>query len=150
MGLEPLSVMYDLVVTKFILKSLHSDSNMKGMLLQIESSRAHPFYHHILLATKYLNHQDQHLTFGQSSGRSGGVTSLAEINERLTHYTKMDIDNFKGKLWEELLTNNEERYANYVQERMWDSTPILQPLTRNQKKLFLRTSSLEFTLFLQS
>ena len=139
-GLEPLSVQYDLVTTKFVLKSMHSDNAMKGLLLQIEGVRSHPFYHHIDLVKKYLSHKEQHITFGSRSGRLCGTTSISEIEEDCTHYNKTDIENFKCYLWGVLLSTCEESYYRYIQETT-TANPNTQLTWINSKKLFFRTSS---------
>jgi hypothetical protein len=139
MGLAPLSVHYDLVATKFILKSLHCDSTMKSMLLQIESVRSHPFYHHIVLVQRYITQKDPLLTFGRQSGRLGGYKSLANVDEHLIHYTKDDIEDFKGKLWNESLTYD-ETYSMYVHETELPNLNM-ETFSSNSKKLFPRTST---------
>ena len=137
MGLEPLSVRYDVMVVKFILKSLHSDGNMNGMILQIEGSRTHPFYHHTSLVKKYLKYKDNSISFGRSS-----VTpSLAEIDESFMYYTKADMEHFKSLLWNELL-GREESFMMAQDRHGTSSSPTVPMMLINiHKQLFHRTSS---------
>ena len=137
MGLEPLSVHYDVIVTKFVLKALNSDDSMKSILLQIESTRSHPFYHHIVLAQKYLFEQENPVC-KPASQRSNSTTSIADADKGLSHYTKDDMVVYKGKLWNELLSQD-EAYAAYNNEK--DTDFNMHVLLSNSKTLFSRTSS---------
>jgi hypothetical protein len=135
MGLEPLSVHYELIVTKFVLKSLNLDDSMKSILLQIESTRSHPFFHHIVLAQQYISGKKDPLLTTVSQ-RKNRTTSLVEADKGITHYTKEDMVAFKGKLWNELLSQD-ETYAAYTNENVF-STHVF---SLNSKRLFCRTSS---------
>ena len=133
-GLEPLSVLYDIVATKFTLKALYSDTNMRCMILQIEGSRGHPFYHHTILAKKFLEFKVQGLTFHRSSE----INSLIEIEESHTRYQKSDINDFKFLIWRDLLTlANDENLTNYITLE-YSGNKYFQLI--NHKKLFPRTS----------
>ena len=134
MGLEPLSVIYNIIATKFTLKALTSDENMRNMILQIDGSRAHPFYHHIVLVKKYLQ-QKEH---GIPVSRLTGVTTLLQVDDIHIHYQKADINKYKTQMWKDFLTleadhklMNHFNILNYTNEQF-------QP--NNHKKLFPRTS----------
>ena len=133
MGLEPLSVLYDVLATKFSLKSLHSDTNMRGLMLQIEESKDHPFHHHIVLVKKYLNHHNCENTYTR------GLELLSQMEESTTHYTKDDIDNFKNVLWKDFLiqANNEK----IVDMLTLSSLSSINFNPTNHKQLFPRTAS---------
>ena len=137
-GLEPLSVLYDVVATKFTLKSLHSDDNLNAMILQIESSRGPPFHHHTTLIKKYFNFRDSSMTFH----RACRITTLAETDVSLTHYVKSDIESYKFQLWKDLLIS-EENSVNPLHDNtdINGSTTQYDVPPKNHKKLFHRTSS---------
>lgn len=137
MGLEPLSVHYDIVATKFVLKALNSDTNMRSMMLQIEGSRHHPFYHHIVLARRYLQSKDGTILHR----RPRQHTSLGEIDNSLTQYSKDGIEEFKMILWKEFLTSEADGKLVDLFTLSSFSIPKLQ--VRNRKFLFPRTSKRE-------
>lgn len=134
MGLEPLSVSYDLVATKFTLKAIHSDSNMKGIIMQLEGSRAHPFYHHIVLTKKYLQSKE-HPT---PCGSIRRLPMLSQFPEHLSFYSKLDIKDFKTHLWKEYLTLEADKKLKDVLNHTRFSSLRIDP--RNHNILFPRTS----------
>ena len=110
MGLEPLEVLYDVISTKFVLKALHSDTNMKSMMFQIECSRNHPFYHHISLVRKYLLHKDPAIQTDQLRE----CLQISQVSDSLTYYLKSEIDDFKMELWRESLVSGRDEKLWYL------------------------------------
>ena len=104
-GLEPLSVQSDIITTKFLLKALHSDVNMRSMILQIEGARDHPFHSHIILAKKYL--QSRIETDDPVLNRSNSDSfDLSKVSAALSFYQKSDMVTYKLKVWKEHLLSD--------------------------------------------
>ena len=99
MGLEPLEILYNVLCTKFILKALNSDINMKSLIYQLEDNPRHPFYHHIVLARKYLNLNDSRFTFKRRSQ----YRYLMDVEPSKIRYSRDNINNFRALLWTERL-----------------------------------------------
>ena len=135
MGLEPLQVLYEVISTKFVLKALHSDPNMRSMMLQIECSRNHPFYHHISLVRKYLLYKDSNLRPVHSREHQ---IQLSRVSDSLTYYLKSEIEGYKMKLWKESLVSGRDEKLLYLLNLTDFSSTEFQP--RNHKILFPRTS----------
>ena len=133
-GLEPLTVHCDVITTKFILKALHSDPNMRSMILQIEGERNHPFHHHIVLAKKFL----QHNTISMSNFRNRNLPELSDYNEIYTHYTKEEMGAFKRVLWKNCITTEADKKLIDLFTLTSFSGSSLN--TTNHKMLFPRTS----------
>lgn len=101
MGLDPIVLLYKLMCTKFLLKSLSSDNNMRAIILQLEESKCHDFYHQVLLVKEYLTLKDPTIVFRQ--GRT--VYNLSQINPQHLIYTDKNIREFKISLWQDYLTS---------------------------------------------
>ena len=134
MGLEPLEVHNQMITTKFCLKALYSDNNMRGILLQIEGSRRHPFYYHIDLVKKYL--------LFISKRRTSPIPTrhyfLSDIPESSTRYTKMDIETYKYKIWKDTIQLSADTKLKNTLTLTDLSTMALD--NPNSKLLFPRTS----------
>ena len=104
-GIEPLIVQYNIICTKFLLKSLSSDDNMKGLIFQLEESRDHTFYHHIQLVKAYLTNVKSTIKF--RNGRTN--LSLAEVESNMFIYKTEDMKAWKEKLWEDYLVTRGDK-----------------------------------------
>ena len=99
MGIDPLSILYKLICTKFLLKSLTSDNNMRATILQLEEIRDHPFYHQIIFVREYLTSKDPSLVF-----RKGRISvNFSQINIECLNYNDNDIKKFKMSVWQQHL-----------------------------------------------
>ena len=101
-GLEPIAVSYNIICTKFMLKALTSDFNMRGLIYQLEENRSHPFFHHIELVKKYIQSKDSLATFT----RTGSYRYISQVDPTMLRYNKDDINNFKAIIWAEHINND--------------------------------------------
>ena len=139
MGLEPLKILYHLICTKFILKALTSDDNMKGLIYQIEGSRGHPFYPHIIMARDYISTK---CDIQQGSRRQYSSSSIIDLDSSKLIYKNSDIEVYKQKLWNDFLTSDADPKSliimNPESNKDNDSTPIQSLM--HHKVLFPRSS----------
>ena len=99
LGMEQMKILYNITSTKFVLKALNSNNNMKSIMFQIEESRNHPFYQHVLMAKNYLT--TKHGCFKER--RNGNTNTLDTVDETLLVYSKSDMNSWNVKLWNDHL-----------------------------------------------
>lgn len=102
--------------------------------MQLESSRAHPFYHHIVLVKKYLQRKE----CGTIKQRTSRLTSLSQYQDHQTFYCKSDIQDFKTYLWREHLTLDADKKLRDTINHTRFTSVTVDP--QNHKILFPRTS----------
>ena len=140
MGLEPLAIIYNIICIKFILKALSSDVNMSGIIHQIEGSRGHPFYKHIVMVKDYLSTKSETLN-NIINGRNSALCSLLMIDGDNFHYQEADIRREKLKLWNIYFISEADQKSQYIMNP--DGTQLLSILQFNpihHKTLFPRSS----------
>ena len=81
-------------MVKFLLKSICSDDHMKGLIYQLEESKAHRYQHQIKLLKSYISWKKQ-----CDSGKPDRKISLANEQNSAMQYTKEEICQFKGQIW---------------------------------------------------
>ena len=109
-GMEPLKITYNIICTKFILKALSSDANMSGLIYQIEESRCHPFYHHILMAKDYLSSKCEELQkILHTRHYKHNSSTLIQIEPSNFFYSKHDINMQKVKLWRKFFASEADK-----------------------------------------
>ena len=135
MGLEPLSLLYNVVSTKFTLKALYSDHDMRSMILQLEDSRGHPFHHHTVMVKQFLKLTSTELNFTRNSE----VNSLEKVEKCALRYTEADIEKYKTQLWLDLLKSqsNTELDTNSLHLNSIEGRDLE---IKNHKYLFPRSS----------
>ena len=133
MGLEPLEMLYNIVCTKFILKALSSDDNLRGLIYQLEESRSHPFYQHIIMVKTYLSYKHGCIL----DRRNNLTSSLVSVDQSLLIYKKSDIDTWKIRLWNDFLVSKSNGKQGDTSAP--DNTLLLESIIHH-KFLFPRTS----------
>ena len=101
-GVEPLSLLYKVICIKFVLKALSSDDNMKGLIYQIEGSRSHPFYNHILLTKNYLSMKSEFIVNQRQYYQH---CSLLMLYQSQVFYNKSDIMKLKLRYWNDYFSS---------------------------------------------
>jgi exonuclease III len=99
LDIAPLQIEYEIIVIKFLLKSICSDDNMKALIYQLEESKAHRYQHQIKLLKSFITWKKQCDT--RLEKPATGKISLSE-DMSLTpvmQYTKEEIRLFKGQIW---------------------------------------------------
>ena len=85
--------MYNLpIVSKFFLKCLATNDEIRNVLLQLEVSTSHPWYQHIT----YLR---QYSAWKRNYSRSTRAISIMLLDENIYHYTKIDMSKFLNHCW---------------------------------------------------
>ena len=140
MGLEPLEILYKVICTKFALKALSSDANMVGLMLQIEESRAHPYYQHINMVKDYLSLKlNTQYNLGM---RRHNSKSLCYVDKSHFMYQKSDIDMLKLELWNQYLISEADSKTQKImipENNGSSSTHLVQSINQH-KILFPRDS----------
>ena len=96
-GLDPLIILYKIICIKFVLKALTSDNNMVGLIFQLEESKCHPFYQHIIMVRDYLSlFQEASTSF--SCRRNLATSWLSTINKELFRYSSANIIRLRAHL----------------------------------------------------
>jgi len=104
LNMAPLEIEYELVTIKFLLKAICSDDCMKGLIYQLEESRAHRFQHQVTSLKHYIRWKNQ---------RENGISidrkiMLLNVQDTTMRYNKQDIREFRSLLWSKQLDIMEE------------------------------------------
>ena len=141
MGLEPLIILYKLTCVKFVLKALTSDINMMGIIYQLEESRSHPYYQHIIMVKDYISLL-QGTPVNTNHRRNYSSSQLAIINKAHLRYNQSDITKLRTHLWNNYITSEADRKSQIIMSHSGiKETDIctIQSL-EHHKILFPRTS----------
>jgi exonuclease III len=95
LDMAPLKIEYELVVIKFLLKSICSDDHMRGLIYQLEESKAHRYQHQIQSLKSYICWKKQQATGTRNDRR----ISLINVQHTMLQYTKQEIRQFRGFIW---------------------------------------------------
>ena len=107
LDIAPLQIEYEIIVIKFLLKSICSDDNMKALIYQLEESKAHRYQHQIKLLKSFITWKKQCGTQPEKLA-SGKISLLEDLSlTPIMRYTKEEIRTFKGQIWHKH-TNLEE------------------------------------------
>ena len=109
-NIAPLKITYEAITVKFLLKCLNSDNNMTGLIHQIEESRAHRFYHHIMFVHDYLKWKNVSLYSGRQK------LNLLNIEGQLLVYSKEDIEDFTSHEWSQLSLNQHNDHPTWASD----------------------------------
>ena len=103
LNMAPLQTEYQLLVVKFMLKSLKSDDEMKAIIYQIEESKDHRYQQHIRALHKYLlwkSNREDNSTLTSNKSRRRNLP-LPLIHQDILGYTKAEIQDFRIHTWKE-------------------------------------------------
>ena len=140
-GLDPLVILYRIICIKFILKALTSDNNMVGLIFQLEESRSHPFYQHIVMVREYLS-LFQETSTSVSCRRNLATSWLSTINRELFRYSSSNIMMLKTHLWNKYMALEADIKSRSIMGHSNNSESdicILQTVEQH-KNLFPRNS----------
>ena len=94
LGIPPLELAYKMVTVKFIIKALTSDALMQGLILQLEDSRTHRFYHHIDMTRHFLSWKATSNKISRNR-----INLLTCIGDGVVNYSKEEMTGFLEHCW---------------------------------------------------
>ena len=98
--LPSLELSLEVNIVKFLLKCLRDDGNMKGMILQLEETPAHPYYNHVTLVKKYLQCKWSHTESNPTVTNIRDI-SLIDVPDSSLTYSKEDILAYQFHQWDQ-------------------------------------------------
>ena len=104
LGITPLSITLEVMIIKFLLKSLLQDNEMRAMVLQLEETPQHPFYAHVNLVRRFLAFQDSAVE--KKSKKMVYRTPLFDREEKSLIYSKEHMLTYTCDQWDTKLVNN--------------------------------------------
>ena len=110
-----------------MLKSLMSDNFMKGLIYQLEESKAHRYQHQIKLLKSYLSWKDQQSTINNRR------VSLPNVSHTNFSYTKSEIQQFRTHCWHNLLDLDKPQTSTLKDIKSLEISKILFPRHSRRK-----------------
>ena len=89
-GIMPLQLILKEIALKFVLK-YQVDPAFRGLFMQLETNRGHPFNHHVQLALKFVKWKRSQASLDRASGSNNGSDHdirFVDITDDEFHYTK--------------------------------------------------------------
>ena len=130
LGIPPLNLMSDIINTKFILKCMTADTNMRSLIYQLEESSSHPYHSHIRRAKEYI-------IWKNNIQRNMRSISLIDNSPNTFMYNKREMEMFMYDIWTKQL-------HNYLDESfLANNSTIL--LKESPNRMLFSTSGMRYT-----
>ena len=138
-GIPTLCISLDVMTTKFLLKGLLQDNEMRALILQLEETPQHPYYAHINSVRRFLAFQDS----AQYSKCKNMVyrTQLFDRSEKLLVYSKEQMLAFTCYQWDKMLAANIDELGRIVSDQGNNASDCIKSCNVIKHNLFVRNSN---------